>query len=129
MYFFQVIEGPLGQRLESTTSFLDFIVNSKLNYQKKLEKWDKVNLLAKEILLKSPDQWNVYLDYITSALRLADAGHEAVEETVDATVSEAEKFICMQEEKNPKCRGPFLAQIELRSRLIARRDKDVKLSE
>lgn len=47
---------------------------------------------------------------------------------VDANVEEATKFINGQQGNNPKCRGPFLAEIELHSRLIARRDKDAKLS-
>ena len=47
---------------------------------------------------------------------------------VDANVEEAVKFITVQQENNPKCRGPFLAEIELHSRLLARRDKDAKLS-
>lgn len=105
----QVLEGPLGQKLEATTSFCDYVVSTKLNYQKKLEHWDQVQALAKDILHKHPDQWNVYLDLITSMLRL-----EQVQEAAD--------FIEAQKEKHSKCRGPFLAQIELHSRLLARRD-------
>ena len=102
-------------------------MNSKLNYQKKLGHWDQVNLLAKQILQYSPDQWNVYLDYITSALHLADSENENLPETVNATVNEATNFITRQQEENSKCRGPYLAKIELQSRLLAKRDKDVKI--
>ena len=86
-------------------------------------------MLTKTILEKSPDQWVVYLDYITSILRLVDEAEPNVAEGVDTTVPEAVSFITYQKENNPKCRGPFLAQIELQSRLLARRDKDAHLSE
>ena len=118
----------MGKKLESTTSFLDYIVTAKLNYQKKLEHWDKVNILAKVILQKNPDQWNVYLDYITSILRMVDDVSGNFPENVDSSVEEAVNFITFQKDTNTKCRGPFLAQIELHSRLLARRDKDAKLS-
>jgi len=69
----QVLQGSLGQKLASTTSFMNFVANAKLMYQKKLDHWDQVNVLAKDILQKCPDQWDVYLDYITSTFRLVDS--------------------------------------------------------
>ena len=126
----QVLQGPLGQKLSSTTSFMNFVANAKLMYQKKLEQWDQVNVLAKDILQKYPDQWDVYLDYITSTFRLVDSETKSGwSEEVDATVGDAIKFIAFQREHNGKCRGPFLAQIELHSRLLARRAEDVKMAE
>ena len=41
---------------------------------------------------------------------------------VDTRLEDAVNFITLQQDKNSKCRGPFLAQMELQSRLIARRD-------
>ena len=125
----EVLQGPLGQKLSSTTSFKNFVINAKLTYQKKLEQWDQVNVSAKEILLKCPDQWDVYLDYITSIFRLVDSETTAWSEEVDATVEDAMKFITFQRQSNSKCRGPYLAHIELQSRLLARRDQDAKMSE
>jgi N-terminal acetyltransferase B complex non-catalytic subunit len=125
-----VIEGPLGQKLEATTAFLDYIVNTKLTYLKKLDHWDQVNGLSKDILQKNPDQWNVYLDYITSIFRLVDDSENVkknLPENVDKSVADAVNFISFQKENNSMCRGPFLAQIELHSRLLARRDKDAKI--
>ncbi len=121
------MEGPLGQKLERTTSFLDFVISSKLNYQKKLENWEQVNVIAKDILQKSPDQWNVYLDYITSIFRLVDSNRDHAE-NVDCTVRDAVGFITFQKENNAKCRGPYLAQIELQSRILARQHADAKQS-
>ena len=126
----QVLQGPLGEKLASTTSFMNFIVNAKITYQKKLENWDQVNVLAKNILQKCPDQWDVYLDYITSTFRLVDSeANSGWSEEVDATVGDAIKFIAFQREQNSKCRGPFLAQIELHSRLLARRAEDAKMTD
>ena len=124
----EILEGPLGQKLESTTSFLDFIINTKLNYHKKLEDWDQVNLLSKDILQRHPDQWNVYLEYITAVFRMVDQDTNNWPENVDSCVPDAVNFITFQKENHPKCRGPFLSQIELHSRLLARRDKDATLS-
>ena len=124
----EILEGPLGQKLESTTSFLDFIINTKLNYHKKLEAWDQVNLLSKDILQRHPDQWNVYLEYITAVFRMVDQDTKNWPESVDSCVPDAVNFITFQKENHPKCRGPFLSQIELHSRLLARRDKDATLS-
>lgn len=124
----EILHGPLGQALENTTSFLYYPITSKLTYQKKLENWGHVNLLAKDILQKYPDQWDVYLDYITSIFRLVDAANSDLPENVDSSVQEAVSFITFQKDNNSKCRGPYLAQIELHSRLLARRDANAKQS-
>jgi hypothetical protein len=47
-----VLEGPLGQQLEAQTSHLDLVDHKKLEYLKKLEKWDQVNALTVKLLLK-----------------------------------------------------------------------------
>jgi hypothetical protein len=82
----------------------------------------------------SPDQWNVYLDYVTSVFRLIDADKLASDGIVDDpdvdwTVEAARKFIVSQQQKNEKCRGPRLAELELQCRLLARRDEAAKESE
>lgn len=113
-----VLEGSLGAQLEEQTSHLDYVENKKIEYLKKLDKWDKVNSLALEMLQKSEDHWNLYLDYITSVFRLLDGGDEGV--SVDAALV----FIGEQQKKFPKNRGPFLAQIELQTRQLARKGDD-----
>ena len=62
----------------------------------------------------SEDHWNLYMDYITSVFRLTDAGNS------DITVKTALDFVDEQQQKFPKNRGPFLAQIEVQTRLLAR---------
>jgi len=62
----------------------------------------------------SEDQWNLYMDLITSVFRLADSGSQEV------SVQTGLDFITGQQQKHPKTRGPFLAEIEFHSRILAR---------
>ena len=62
----------------------------------------------------SEDHWNLYLDYITSVFRLTDAGNAEI------STETALQFIHEQQNKFPKNRGPFLAEIELQTRMLAR---------
>jgi len=122
-----VIEGELGQKLDASTSFVNFVNNKRLEYLKKLGKWQEVNALVKKMLRKEPDQWNVYQDYITSVFLIVDqnkegSGTDAGVAGGGGGVEEAFEFIESQRRENPKCRGPLLAHIELQSRLVARRD-------
>jgi hypothetical protein len=64
--------------------------------------------------LHSEDHWNLYMDYITSVFRLTDSGSSEI------TVKTALDFVDEQQKKFPKNRGPFLAQIEVQTRLLAR---------
>ena len=68
----QVLDGPIGKQLKDKTSYWELFNTRKLEYLKKLEKWSLVNSLAKEMLENAPDQWNVYLDYITSVFNIID---------------------------------------------------------
>ena len=90
-----VIEGPLGAKLEENSPFVDLVPSKKLEYLRRLELWPRVNVLAKNMLHKNPDQWNVYLDYITSVFRLIDAKEEASEDDdgVDRSVEAARQEI------------------------------------
>jgi hypothetical protein len=47
-----VIEGPLGQQLDRQTSHLGLVDNKKIEYFKKLDKWDEVNSMALKLLEK-----------------------------------------------------------------------------
>ena len=68
----EVLDGPIGDHLKSKTSYWELFNTKKLDYLKKLDKWSLVNSLAKDMLQQTPDQWNVYLDYITSVFHLID---------------------------------------------------------
>ena len=68
----EVLDGPIGDHLKSKTSYWELFNTKKLDYLKKLEKWSLVNSLAKDMLQQTPDQWNVYLDFITSVFHLID---------------------------------------------------------
>ena len=62
----------------------------------------------------SEDQWDLYLDYITSVFRLVDSGSSEV------GLETGLGFISRQQEKHQRARGPFLAEIELQTRNLAR---------
>ena len=68
----EVLDGPIGEKLKEETSYWELFNTKKIDYLKKLEKWSFVNSLAKEMLQQTPDQWNVYLDYITSVFHILD---------------------------------------------------------
>ncbi len=78
----------------------------------------------------SPDQWSVYLDYITSLFKLIDEqrssdSHNNCHDAGDiagSSVSEARTFF--NQLKKPTVRGPYLAEIELKCRMLARREDD-----
>ena len=116
-----VLDGDLGKKLDETTSFLNLVNTKRLDYLKKLGKWQQVNLLIKSMLVKDPDQWNFYQDYITSVFHILDDNLETFN-GVDQSIDDAFSFILAQKKANDKCRGPSLAQLELSSRLVARRD-------
>ena len=72
----EVLDGSIGKQLKEKTSYWELFNNKKIDYLKKLEKWNLVNSLAKEILQNTPDQWNIYLDYITSVFHIIDHNSE-----------------------------------------------------
>ena len=45
----EVLDGPLGKKMEKS-AYLNFTANKKLEYNKKLERWSQVNVLAKKML-------------------------------------------------------------------------------
>ena len=46
----EVLDGPIGKQLKEKTSYWELFNTIKIDYLKKLEKWNVVNSLAKEIL-------------------------------------------------------------------------------
>ena len=120
-----MIDGDLGKKLDESTSFINFVNSRRLEYLKKLGKWRHVNSLAKQMLNKEPDQWNLHQDYITSVFHTVDGDiqeDDNIDDVVDKSIDDAASFISGLKEANPKCRGPLLAHIELESRRVARRD-------
>ncbi|CAB4062793.1 NAA25 [Lepeophtheirus salmonis] len=123
-----ILEGPLGIKLNEETSYLNFVAFKKIFLLKQIGRWKDVCRLSKESLVDNPDQWNLYLDYITSIYKLIDGVYEEEESEeensqsngVDASISIANDFCVEQQTKNPVCRGPYLAQIELINQQISR---------
>eukprot|EP00794_Sanderia_malayensis_P013849 gene13848-15297_t len=95
-----------------------------VKYLEKLEKWSKVNLVYKDMLRDRPDQWSYYVGYLDSVFKLIETcwnpGETENESSlsVDDTAKKADGFLCYQRDNNDKCRGPFLARMELQKRLL-----------
>ena len=70
-----VLEGDLGQQLEELTSHLDLVDNKKIEYLKKLDKWEQVYALALQLLQKRYENFefwpssNVNLDIVVKYLK------------------------------------------------------------
>ena len=67
-----ILDGPLGTKFKEKTAYWELFNTKKIDYLKKLEKWSSVQSLAKEMLQNAPDQWNVYVDYVSSVFHLLD---------------------------------------------------------
>jgi len=55
-----ILDGPLGQQLEQQTSHLDLVEHKKMEYLKKLDKWDQVYTLSLKLLQKRYQALTVY---------------------------------------------------------------------
>ncbi|XP_049535550.1 phagocyte signaling-impaired protein [Anopheles darlingi] len=92
----------------------------RIELLKKLDKWDELNRLLKELLLQEQDRWDFYQEYIASTFRLIEAGEKP--EGADYSVEMCHEFLCDIIEAQPKkFRGPYLARLELNRRMIEKR--------
>lgn len=114
-----ILEGPLGEKL---TSFLNFKATKRAELLRKLERWQAVNAEYKVLVSNNPDNWNFYSEYLTSTMKLIEAGYQPKENesegNVDYTMHMAQNFVLklVEAEKckeNRTLRGPFLAYIKL----------------
>ena len=83
----------------------------------------QVNVLVKRLLVKDPDQWTFYQDYVTSFFHIVDTDVSA-DSGADTSVEDIVGFINQRMTENPRCRGPSLALVELHSRQVAKRHPD-----
>ncbi|KAM4052844.1 N-alpha-acetyltransferase 25, NatB auxiliary subunit [Anomaloglossus baeobatrachus] len=124
----EVIRGKLGDKL---TSELQSRENKCMAMYKKLSRWPECNALSKRLLLLNSDDWQFYLSYFDSVFHLIDEtwtppseGAMSLEGNLDYTIEQVVAFIEEQIEsdsKNPRpLRGPYLAKLELISRLRLR---------
>lgn len=56
----------------------------------------------------------------------SESSEEKNNDEIDSTVESARNYILSQQQSNVKCRGPYLAEMELQCRLVARRDEKAK---
>ncbi|XP_050315955.1 phagocyte signaling-impaired protein [Anthonomus grandis grandis] len=127
-----LLEGPLGEKLQCSN-----LSHLKLDYFKKLKKWHQINVLCKAILNETFDFWNVWKDYIHSAIELSNItenGDNSLpvgeSDTPDNSAEKCHEFICSVLEVGARnsfsLRGTYLARFELCLRL---REKNMKTEE
>ncbi|XP_058128733.1 phagocyte signaling-impaired protein [Anopheles ziemanni] len=101
-------------------------VYGKIDLLKKLNKWGELNRLLKELLLQDQDRWDYYQDYINSTFELIKVGETP--DGTDHTVEMCHEFLCdIIEAQAKKCRGPYLARLELNRRMLEQRYDEEQL--
>ncbi|XP_032085184.1 N-alpha-acetyltransferase 25, NatB auxiliary subunit isoform X1 [Thamnophis elegans] len=120
-----VVRGKLGDKL---TSALQSRENKCMEMYRKLGKWPECNALSRKLLLKNPDDWQFYMIYFDSLFQLIGMawtppaeGEHSLEGDVHHSTEQAVAFIeqrLIHESNSARpLRGPYLAQLELISRL------------
>ncbi|KAK1800814.1 hypothetical protein P4O66_005996, partial [Electrophorus voltai] len=129
----EVVRGQLGEKL---TSELQSRENKCMFLYGRLEQWPECNALSRKLLLKNPDDWQFYLSYFDSLFNLIDQswtppeeGDHSTEGEVHCSVAQAigfvEERLASEEVKETRpLRGPYLARLELISRLRQRGSPD-----
>ncbi|KAK3804416.1 hypothetical protein RRG08_006716 [Elysia crispata] len=128
-----VLDGPLGAQLGNELNLRE----TKLaNVCTKLGKWDRVNIIHKQLLNHTPDDWAFWLTYLDSGFHMvdedfvcnggADGDDGEKKSATDADYSTqlmwtyiSEKISCM--ENSVQLRGPYLARLEFLRRLLVRK--------
>jgi len=124
-----VINGPLGKKLEQAATYITLCRNKRLDFQQKVGNWEEVSRLARNELLEQPDQWAVYQSYITAVLLLQSTNcpdqqegeYHLEPDRIDRTAREAQQLVGQLQSRHSELRGPFLGELELISRLWASR--------
>lgn len=124
-----VMNGPLGKKLEQAATYMTLCRNKRLDFQQKVGNWEEVSRLARNELIDQPDQWAVYQSYVTAVLLLQSTNcpdqqeeeYHLEPDRIDRTAREAQQLLAQLQSRHPLLRGPFLAELELISRLWASR--------
>ncbi len=149
------LEGPICHRLLANSIYHDYVDSQRVKYLRELERWSQLNVATKDLIRKSPDQWSLYQDYITSALKAgegqatfaaqSESGSNSNSSSVagsignssssssssmsntstssgaDDTMEKIGEFLDEMKESagdTSSLRGPFLAEIEFKARLL-----------
>lgn len=137
----EFLECPLGRKLMPGA-----LPQASLPFLVQLEKWNKLNILCKELIWDNPDRWDFYISYFNSSFELmkklencnlpegernniSDKENNCNQTSVknsmleheDDTSEKCHEFLCQivenATEKGKLLRGPYLARLELYKRL------------
>ncbi|XP_062615343.1 N-alpha-acetyltransferase 25, NatB auxiliary subunit-like [Saccostrea cucullata] len=114
---YEVVTGPLGEKLTSETFFKE---KKAAEMFSELSKWPEANAKFKFLLKENPDHWQYWKDYLSSCLKTVQSKwtppQDAEDCETDHSIEMASAFIsqtitsCSGERP---LRGPYLAQLEL----------------
>ncbi|BFZ19068.1 hypothetical protein BsWGS_22107 [Bradybaena similaris] len=129
-----VLRGPMGDKL---CSELNLRSTRLASVYTNLAQWDKVNVIYKDLLNQTPDDWAFWLKYLEAGFHMVDSGFtpsggedgDITEiaksiQTPDSTVESINAFLLEkigEVEGGVLIRGPYLAQIEFLKKLIHRK--------
>uniref|UniRef100_A0A0B7AIK1 Uncharacterized protein n=1 Tax=Arion vulgaris TaxID=1028688 RepID=A0A0B7AIK1_9EUPU len=128
-----VLNGPMGDKLCSELNLRSTRMASVCT---KLLEWDRVNIIFKELLNQTPDDWAYWLKYLESGFHMLDDGYTPTGTdneitmitrsglTADNTELLMHAFLkekISEMEGGVLLRGPYLAQIEFWKQLNTRR--------
>ncbi|CAG5115797.1 unnamed protein product [Candidula unifasciata] len=116
-----VLRGPMGDKLCSELNLRSTRIATVYT---KLLQWDKANVIYKDLLNQTPDDWTFWLNYLETGFHMVDSGFTPTPGEEDSTVESMHAFLLEklgQLEGGVLIRGPYLAQIEFLKNLIQRK--------
>ena len=105
----ELLQGPLGQKLAKSGGYKTFFNTKSIEWQQASENWSEVARLSREELDRMPDQWLAWTQYITASVKLAKQNNDS------SITEEVEAFIKSMQSEHSQSRGPWLAEMELKS--------------
>jgi len=133
----ELLNGPLGKKLENSASYHLICLNKRIEIEGKLENWSEVARLSRNVLLQQPDSWDMFNNYIQAVLMLQKEKTEATNgegeemyslmlNKIDRSVEEAESLMECLSAGFPGLRGPCLAKLEICYRTLEGRNSDLQ---
>ncbi|KAJ3012361.1 N-alpha-acetyltransferase 25, NatB auxiliary subunit [Thoreauomyces humboldtii] len=122
----EVINGDLGKLCKVDADRKHIIAG----LAKRAEAWKAVLTVSKELLLASPDDWSSCVSYVQAITQIVAGISDR--EAKESTIEQARNFISVLQTKGSAGkhtkRGPFLAELELESALLAAKQIDATLA-
>ncbi|XP_042235681.1 N-alpha-acetyltransferase 25, NatB auxiliary subunit-like isoform X2 [Homarus americanus] len=105
-----VLDGPLAEKVVHQPQ--NFLALKRGSYHSKLSQWEAASSVYKNLILEEPDNWQHYVEYIRTMMKLreTDRGREDPLVAAAAFLSDMKQKAESEKTKN---RGPFLGLLQL----------------